>query len=215
MKFLIMTNGEYSDLDWYREQQAAGFDRIICADGGAGRARALGLIPDWIVGDMDSISEADRRYMEMAGVRLKKFPREKNHTDTQLALELAASEGGKKVVVWGGTGSRLDHTLSNVFSAAALLERGINVLFDSPGVTVYLVNDQLVLPGSVGDTVSLIALGDRVSGVNLQGFRYPLRDAVLESRWQWAVSNLVTEPDPVVKVASGNLAVFHYKVLIP
>jgi thiamine pyrophosphokinase len=195
VKFLIMTNGAYDDLNWYRKQRTDCFDRIICVDGGAGRARALSLTPHWIVGDLDSICEEDRRYME-------------------IALGLAAGEGAKKVVVWGGTGSRLDHTISNICSAAALLTRGIDVLFDSPGVTVYLVKDQLVLPGSVGDTVSLIVLGDRAAGVNLHGFQYPLRDAVLESRWQWAVSNVITEPGPVVKVASGNLAVFHYKTPI-
>jgi thiamine pyrophosphokinase len=214
VKFLIMTNGAYDDLNWYRKQRTDCFDRIICVDGGAGRARALSLTPHWIVGDLDSICEEDRRYMEIAGVPFKTFPCEKNHTDTQLALGLAAGEGAKKVVVWGGTGSRLDHTISNICSAAALLTRGIDVLFDSPGVTVYLVKDQLVLPGSVGDTVSLIVLGDRAAGVNLHGFQYPLRDAVLESRWQWAVSNVITEPGPVVKVASGNLAVFHYKTPI-
>jgi thiamine pyrophosphokinase len=214
VKFLIMTNGAYDDLNWYRKQRTDCFDWIICVDGGAGWAGALSLTPHWIVGDLDSICEEDRRYMEIAGVPFKTFPCEKNHTDTQLALGLAAGEGAKKVVVWGGTGSRLDHTISNICSAAALLTRGIDVLFDSPGVTVYLVKDQLVLPGSVGDTVSLIVLGDRAAGVNLHGFQYPLRDAVLESRWQWAVSNVITEPGPVVKVASGNLAVFHYKTPI-
>lgn len=215
VKFLIMTNGSYGDLNWYREQQTDSFDRIICVDGGAGRARALGLIPAWVVGDLDSIRDGDRRYMEMTGVRFKTFPRQKNHTDTQLALELSAEQGAKKIVVWGGTGTRLDHTLSNIFSAVALLEQGIDVLFDSPGVTVYLIRDRLVLPGSVGDTVSLIALGEKAHGVNLQGFHYPLQDAVLESRWQWAVSNIIANTHPVVQVDSGVLAVFHYKILTP
>jgi thiamine pyrophosphokinase len=210
LKYLIMTNGEYGDLDWYR-RQAGQFDRIICVDGGAGRARAIDITPDWVVGDMDSINPADRTYMEQAGVLFKIFPRDKDYTDTQLALTLAAEEGADKLVVWGGTGSRLDHTFSNICSAARFLERGIEVVFDAPSVTIYLINHRLTPPAAVGDTVSLLALCDRVTGVTLQGFEYPLQDAVLEGRWQWAVSNVVTNPNPVVEVASGDIAVFHYK----
>lgn len=210
MHFLIMTNGEYGEPDWYRRQSGS-FDRIICVDGGAGQARALGITPDWLVGDMDSINPADRTHMEQTGVRIKSFPRHKDYTDTQLALTLAVDEGAGKLVVWGGTGSRLDHTISNICSAARFLERGIDIMFDSPAVTIYLMKDCLTLPAKVGDTVSLLVLGNRAAGVTLQGFDYPLQDALLEGRWQWAVSNVVNTPNPVVKVASGDLAVLHYK----
>ena len=210
MKFLIMTNGEYGDPDWYHGQSGQ-FDRIICVDGGAGRARDLDITPNWVVGDMDSINPADRTYMEQAGVLFKTFPKHKDYTDTQLALTLAAEEGAGKLVVWGGTGSRLDHTLSNICSASLFLERGADVVFDAPAVTIYLIKQRLTLSASVGDTVSLLVLGDRVTGVTLHGFEYPLQEAILEGRWQWAVSNVVTEHNPVVEVTSGYLAVFHYK----
>jgi thiamine pyrophosphokinase len=210
LRYLIMTNGEYGELEWYRRQSGS-FDRIICVDGAARWARALGIVPDWLVGDMDSIKPADRSFMEKAGVRVKTFPKHKDYTDTQLALTLAVEEGAGKLVVWGGTGSRLDHTWSNICSASSFLERHIETVFDSPDVTIYLLNHILRLPAAVGDTVSLIVIGDRATGVTLQGFGYPLQEAHLESQWQWAVSNVVTEHNPVVKVTSGNLAVFHYK----
>ncbi|NLI13033.1 thiamine diphosphokinase [Pelotomaculum propionicicum] len=214
MKFLVITNGAYGNLDWYRSRVGL-FERLICVDGGAGRARELGIIPHWIVGDMDSISEPDRKFMEDAGVCFEVHPPEKDFTDTQLALELAAREGGRNIVVWGGTGSRLDHNLSNIFSASFFLERGIDIVFDSPDMTVYLVKKQLVIPGSPGDTVSLIAMGSRVSGVDLHGFKYPLNKATLEGNWQWAVSNIITQAEPVVRLDSGILAVFHYKTPVP
>jgi thiamine pyrophosphokinase len=210
LKYLIMTNGEYGVPDWYRRQSGS-FDRIICVDGAAGPARALGIKPDWLVGDMDSIKPADRTYMEQAGVLFKTFPKHKDYTDTQLALTLAAEEGAGKLVIWGGTGSRLDHTLSNICSASSFLKQDIEVVFDSPAVTIYLINHRLRLPAAVGDTVSLLVLGDRATGITLQGFEYPLQDTLLEGRWQWAVSNVVTEHNPVVEIDSGNLAVFHYK----
>jgi thiamine pyrophosphokinase len=214
MKYLVITNGSYGDLDWYRDR-ARHFRKTVCADGGAGRARELGIIPDWIVGDMDSISEHDRRFMEGAGVCFELHPPEKDSTDTQIALELVEREGGREIVVWGGTGSRLDHNLSNIFSASSFLERGIDIVFDSPDLSVYLVKKKLVVPGVPGDTVSLIALDSRVSGVDLSGFKYPLEKATLEINWQWAVSNIITAESPVIRLDSGILAVFHYKMPVP
>lgn len=214
MRFLIMTNGEYGDLNWYRGR-AGRFDRIYCVDGGSRRAKQLGVVPDRVVGDMDSITGADRHDMENNGVRFSVFPPEKDYTDTQLALDLAVREGAREIVVWGGTGSRLDHTLSNLCSSVALVRRGVGVFFEAPDVDVYLVRDRLLLPGKPGDTVSLIVLGDRATGVTLHDFRYPLEGVVLEGSWQWAVSNVVTGTAPAVRVATGVLAVFHYKRLSP
>lgn len=210
MKFLVITNGAYGDLNWYRGR-AGLYDRIICADGGAKRARELCIVPGWVVGDMDSISKDDRKYMEEAGVCFEVHPPEKDFTDTQIALELAAREGGREIYIWGGTGSRLDHNLSNILSASLFIKRGIDIVFESPDLAVYFVKERLFIPGRPGDTVSLIALGDRVMGVDLQGFKYPLNRATLEGNWQWAVSNVITGANPVVRLDSGILAVFHYK----
>ncbi len=212
MKFLIMANGKYGDLAWYKGRTEL-FDRVVCVDGGAGTARRLGIVPDWIVGDMDSIDEEDRASMERAGVRFAIYPAEKDFTDTQLALDLARREGAREVAVWGGTGSRLDHTLSNLFNAAKLVEDGIDVRFEAPGLTIYLVGDRLIVPGRVGDTVSVLVLGDRATGVTEEGFRYPLHQVVLDGRCQYAVSNVITKPNPSIRVATGILAVFHYRTL--
>ncbi len=210
MKYLVITNGTYGDLDWYRNRIGQ-FMKTICVDGGARRARELDIIPDWIVGDMDSISQQDRYFMEEAGVSFELHPTEKDFTDTQIALKLVEREGGRKIEIWGGTGSRLDHNLSNILSALSFHERGIDIVFESPDLTVYFVGKQLIVPGAPGDTVSLIALGNKVSGVNLRGFKYPLNQATLELNWQWAVSNVITGKNPVVRLDSGILAVFHYK----
>ncbi len=214
MIYLVITNGTYGDLDWYRSRINK-FAKKIAVDGGARRARELGIIPDWIVGDMDSISEQDRCFMQEAGVSFELHPAEKDFTDTQIALRLAEREGGREIEIWGGTGSRLDHNLSNILSASSFLERGINIVFESPDLSVYFVNKQLVVPGAPGDTVSLIALGNRVFGVDLSGFKYPLDKATLELNWQWAVSNIITGKNPVVRLDSGILAVFHYKQPVP
>lgn len=209
MNFLIMSNGNYGSMDWY-PGRAERFDRVIGVDGGAGQALRLGITPHWVVGDMDSLDRAGREALEKSGAVFHVHPAEKEFTDTQLAMQLARQQGAAEIAVWGGMGDRLDHTLSNLLSAARLAEQGTGIRFESPWATVYLVCDHLVVPGQAGDTVSLIVLGDRAEGVTLHGFRYELQGAALDARWPITISNVITGRDPSVRVNSGVLAVIHY-----
>lgn len=204
-----MANGEYGAPDWYR-QRVQGYDRVVAADGGADLALQLGIVPDCVVGDMDSLTPAGRERLKGLGAVFYLYLPEKDDTDTQLALKLAQKEGAKEIVVWGGAGDRIDHTLSNLFNAAGFVEQGIAVRFEHPRVTIYLVSDRLIIPGRVGDTVSLIALAKGAAGVSLDGFRYPLHEAFLDFYRPYAVSNVIVGPDPCVRVRSGILAVIHY-----
>lgn len=212
MRFLIMANGDYGELEWYRERRRS-CDRLICADGGAAWAGRLSMLPDWVIGDMDSISKADRELLERSGTVFHIYPQEKDYTDTQLAMTLAAQNEASEITVWGGMGNRLDHTLANLFSAGLHVQHGIDVRFEAPAVTVYLVRDRLVLCGRAGETVSVLALGDRAAGVVLQGFRYPLNGVVLEGNLPCGISNVITSSESLIQVASGVLAVFYYRVL--
>ncbi|HBG22414.1 MAG TPA: thiamine diphosphokinase [Peptococcaceae bacterium] len=212
MKVLVMTNGEYGNLDWYKKRKA-GFEQVICVDGGAGWARKLGITPNWVVGDMDSIDQEDRMYMEREGVQFSCHPSQKDPTDTEIALQLAEQLGADEIIIWGGTGSRLDHTLSNLFSAAYLALLGKTVQFDSPIQAIYLVKDMLKLSGQIGKTVSVLAMGGEARGVTLEGFQYPLKNAEVDSMWQYGISNVIISSTQVVSVASGILAVFYYREL--
>ncbi|MDD4783772.1 MAG: thiamine diphosphokinase [Syntrophaceticus sp.] len=212
MKVLVLTNGEYGNLDWYKERKD-GFEKVICVDGGAGWAKKLGITPNWVVGDMDSIDEEDRVYMEREGVRFSCHPSQKDPTDTQIALQLAEQLGTDQITIWGGTGSRLDHTLSNLFSAAKFALGGGAVQFDSPILAIYLVKDMLKLSGQIGKTVSVLAIGGEARGVTLEGFQYPLKNVEVDSMWQYGISNVITSSTQVVSVASGILAVFYYREL--
>jgi thiamine pyrophosphokinase len=210
MKLLIMANGDYGDQDWYRSYLNS-FDWVICADGGANWARIFGIIPNMVIGDMDSISKDERSYCEKGGASLRHFPAEKDFTDTYLALEVASQKGAGDVTIWGGTGSRLDHTLANIFSAARFTDCGMKIRFASPAATMYLVReDPLLLKGQAGDTVSVLALGERAVGVSLAGFKYPVDGGVLEADKPIGVSNIMMGEESLIQATSGILAVFHH-----
>ena len=105
MKCIIMANGEYGELSWYKEILSSA-DRIICADGGANYAQLLGIIPHCIIGDLDSISTEARNYYAGQGVSFQQYPSRKDYTDLQLALQAAAGMGarnhsaGQRVGAW-------------------------------------------------------------------------------------------------------------------
>lgn len=210
MSCLIMSNGEYGDPSWY-DSRKLNFQHILCTDGAAAKARELDIVPDAIIGDMDSIKADDLIFMEQHRVKLYLYPSVKDFTDTFLALEIAEKNKWKDITVWGGTGGRLDHTLANIFGAISFVKKGMRLVFEEPDLSIYLIRDRLVLNGQIGDTVSIFPMGERVSGVYLSGFKYALEDAIMKQDMPIGVSNVLAEEEGCIAIDTGILAVFHYK----
>lgn len=210
MRCVVLANGEYGDdLETYREIVDKA-DCILCADGGANYAYSLKVVPDCIIGDMDSIAGEVGDFFYGLEVPVKKHPRQKDFTDTQLALSEAEARGADEIILIGSLGNRLDHTLSNLYSCMDLAVRGIKVSHHTPQMQVHLVVDELQIKGCPGDLVSVLALTDRAAGVSEKGFAYPLHKAVLDKGNPYAVSNVMVGTDAIVTVEEGVLAVFHY-----
>ncbi|MEQ8175624.1 MAG: thiamine diphosphokinase [Syntrophomonadaceae bacterium] len=210
MKCVILANGEYGDdLETYRDIVDKA-DCILCADGGANYAYQLKLVPDCIIGDMDSIAGEVREYFSGLEVSIKKYPRQKDFTDTQLALSEAEARGADEIILIGSLGKRLDHTLGNLYSCMDLAVNGIKVSHLTLEMQVHLITTELRLTGRPGDLVSVLVLSDRATGVSEKGFEYPLQNAVLVKGNPYAVSNVMVGTDATITVKEGVLAVFHY-----
>ncbi len=209
MRCIILANGEYGELDAYMKVLQSG-DRILCADGGANYARRLNMVPECIIGDMDSILPEVRDWFQAQGVAWKKYSRRKDYTDTQLALSMAEDMGASEIIFLGSLGNRLDHTLSNLYSSMGTVLKGIRVVHYSPHCQISVVNKPIAIEGRKGDIVSLLALTETVCGVTLEGFEYPLHDVVLEKMNPYAISNVMEGSRGLVSFTRGVLAVFHY-----
>lgn len=210
MKCIIFANGYYGDLERYRTvvQDA---DLVICADGGANYACKLDVIPSVVIGDMDSITEETQNYLDDCGVQFKKYPRRKDFTDLQLSLGVAEESGADLIIMLGTLGNRLDHTLANLFSCMETALRGKQVIHYGADCIIYLVTSELLLKGSQGDLVSVLALTEKAVGVTETGFEYPLCEALLEISKPYGVSNVMEGDQARIKVRGGTLAVFHYR----
>lgn len=186
-----------------RERPGPG-DLVLAADAGYETCRRLGIVPDLLLGDFDSMEQpADFP-------RVRRVPVEKDDTDTLLAVKTALEKGCQEIYVYGGTGGkRLDHTLANLQTLLYLRRHGARgYLYDNDFLWTVLENETLLLRKEVEwGLVSVFCLGDRAEGVSLTGLQYPLENGVLTADVPVGVSNHILEPAATVSVRRGALAV--------
>lgn len=185
-------------------ERPAGGDFVIAADAGYRICRQENIIPDLLLGDFDSMEPP-------AGAEhVLRLPVEKDDTDTLAAVRTAIEQKCGIVYLYGGTGGkRLDHTLANLQTLLFLRRRGARgLLYDDDFVWTVIENETLAIRRTVEwGLFSAFCLGDRAEGVDETGFQYPLRNAVLTPDFPLGVSNHILEPEAVVSVRHGALAV--------
>lgn len=166
----------------------------IAADGGARHLLQAGLRPDIAVGDFDSLSAAELNLLSESGCRIVRYPAAKDYTDTQLAVELAIEEGAGDLTIFGGLGSRLDHSLANVMLLMLIHERGCAGRVTDGEQVVHLLLNELSVSGAAGDVVSILPLTPVLAGLTIEGLRYPLRDATIRMGESRTISNEFEAP---------------------
>lgn len=209
MRALIIANGR-GGARRQLQALARSVDLIIAADGGAEAAVRAGLHPHALVGDMDSVTPATRARLGAAGTELRIVPREKDRTDAELALELAAGRGATEAWLAAGLGGRADHALANVFLVLRARELGVRMrLVDGP-TQAYLVEGPLELDGDVGDLISLIPLSPSVAAITTFGLRYPLTNEPLMRGATRGMSNVIDAiPAGISRLEGGDLLLIH------
>lgn len=200
-RFVIITGGECDTRGISLADAENAF--VIAADSGYDTAKKLGVRPDLLVGDMDSIKDLP------TDVELYRVKSEKDDTDTMLAAEIARSRGADEIVIIGGGGGRADHFLSNVFLLESLWTDGIKAeLCDGVNVIRFVCDETVRIPKRRG-YFGLIALEDCT--VTAEGCKYPLKDTPLQRRHPYAVSNEVTSDEAVVSVKGKLLLIISSK----
>ena len=165
---------------------------VIAADSGYDTAKKFGIVPDLLVGDMDSIAEVPEN------VPTRRVKAEKDDTDTMLAADIAVNMGATEINIVGGGGGRADHWLSNIFLLESLAERGVRASLHDGINTLRFVCDTTVHLENKGGYFGILALEN--SMVSADGCKYPLKDAPLKRSHPYAVSNEVTEAFATVTV---------------
>lgn len=211
MKRCLIVTGGKLDLSFagaFLEQEQ--FDKVIAVDAGLESVKALGLEPDMIVGDFDTVKpEVLGYYRQKEHIVWDTHQPEKDETDTELALMKAQATGCTQVVVLGATGGRLDHMLGNIHLLFPCLQKGIEAYILDGQNRVYLIDREHVFRRRDlwGKYISFLPLTEQVNGITLTGFKYPLCHKDIEIGTSLCVSNELAREEGTITFTDGVLIV--------
>ena len=174
------------------------YQSIVAVDGGLIHCAKLGIIPDMIIGDFDSIpAELLQKYPQ---VPIQAFPKDKDQTDLELAIQHIYRPEVEKIAVFGALGKRTDHILSNLH----ILRRYPNkIVFETETETVVCVQGSTDVETFPGQTISLIQMGP-VRGITTKGLRWELAKAKFD-KYFYSLSNIAHGHSFHIEIEEGNL----------
>lgn len=182
-------------------------DFIICADGGYKYAYQAELVPNIIIGDFDS-AELPRN----CPAEIMWLPIKKDDTDTFYCVKEALRRGFDDILIFGGTGGRIDHTYANISVLCYINSYGAKgTLIDTKNSVTILSNEELRIEGRVGEIFSIFAFGCDKCMVTLEGFEYTLNNGILFANEPIGISNVITEDSARVVVSDGTAVVIFSK----
>ena len=179
-------------------------------DGGLKAVKELGLVPDYIVGDFDSVSsEVREEFRQYPYIVWEQHKPEKNETDTELARNRALTLACDEIVFLGATGGRIDHMIGNIHALKTCMERGINAYIVDSQNRLYLLDGEREFSKETqwGKYVSFAPYTEEVTGITLTGFKYPLKDKTIRRGEEvgLCVSNEIAEDTAKITLEDGVL----------
>lgn len=201
VKAVVFLNGEF-DLpsDYFKKAKDYDTFDFFCADGGANLAVKLSIIPQLVIGDMDSISIQTRRKLEKRSQFIE-LPTDKDVSDAEALLDMLNSQGYNDIHIFAATGGRLDQTMFNL----QLLQKFPQARIITRDEEIYFLEKSSSISGKAGCRASLISLSGSVKGLTLTGFKYNLKNSVIESGSTLTLSNVILSDSAKISYREGAL----------
>lgn len=200
-KCIILANGKPPRKSVIEFLTKKDFDVLICADGGADSARKLNIIPDYIIGDMDSISKPALNYFQGKSI-IRRIGRQ-NDTDVEKCLKFAISKKVSEAILVGVTGDRLDHTFCNLGIVLKFFDKiKLNIIAESSYLSAYSGNIELkTFPGEI---ISLYGFNQKTK-IKSEGLKYPLKNIPLPFGLSESTSNVADGKKVKLKITGGKI----------
>jgi len=208
MKTVIVSGGRAPSRELL-EKELEDATALICVDSGGNCLMELGIEPDYLVGDFDSIRREALDYIRGTKCSILEYPKDKDFTDTELALELAMRLDSNSIVFLGSTGTRLDHVIGNLGLLRACVQNGIDAFLKDDNNSIMITDKPLTLKAEPGTTFSLQAFGGTVENLTIIGARFPLSGYRLEIGDPLTISNRFLDSDVEVEFTEGLLMVMY------
>ncbi|MFO7937530.1 MAG: thiamine diphosphokinase [Kiritimatiellia bacterium] len=161
-------------------------ERIICCDGAVDKLVRLGCEPDWVIGDMDSITDSSRACFSECLVEVA----DQSRNDLTKAFKLCISHGWRDIAVIGATGGREDHTLGNISLLVDFARQLDIVLLSDTGFFITLT-DSASIEALSGQQVSVFSFNPDMP-IHSEGLKYPLNGIRLNRWWQATLNEAVS-----------------------
>lgn len=210
MRYVIISGGHIDDvfaIEWLQKNK---YDKLIAADSGVNFLHRNGIVPNIIAGDFDSAAlDSMTHFQDMNDVQFIKLNPIKDDTDTEFVIREAMRRGATEITILGATGTRLDHVMANVYLLGIGLEAGIAIELVDKHNRIRMIEDSLVLAKNeqFGEFLSVLPVKGDAKGVSLEGMKYPLKDADLNSFSSLGVSNEIIDEVAKISVKQGILLV--------
>lgn len=164
------------------------------------------MIPDYILGDFDSI---DKKVLEKYKTqKINELKPEKDFTDTEEAINLAINLKSSEIVIIGAIGTRIDHVLANINVLKIALDNNIKAKIINEHNEIELINNELIIEkNNLYKYISIMPLTTQVEGITITGMKYPLENYTLTIGNSLGVSNEQIEKTAKIKVKDGILIV--------
>lgn len=198
MRGVIICGGNVGD---YIKDYIKPEDFVICADSGYDHAKKFGILPDIVIGDMDSTKYSDIPEEKML------YPKRKDFTDSELAIMYAEEKGFDSVLMFGMIGSRMDHSLANI----GMLSRIKNVRIIDSNNEIYFVEKEISITGKQGDIISILPFKEDLYGVSTYGLDYPLENGTIKCGTSLGISNVMLEDTCRIKIEKGEALIIRSK----
>lgn len=206
-RVIIIANGDLKTPAYYRELIKDG-DYIICVNGGSIHALTIGVSPNLLIGDLDSLPEKERRQIMEAKPELIEYPAAKDKSDLELAVDYAITLKPEQIFIIGALGgARVDHALLNIMLLMLPLDKGIPACILDETQQIYLCRSFIKLDGDPGECLSLFALKGNAEGVTTDGLKYQLEGETLQFASSRGLSNEFNSSQASVSIKSGLLLV--------
>lgn len=216
MKTIIIANGTPPSLELFKDE-LINSSTIICADGGANclfefcTQNNLQILPNYLIGDFDSISDDAFAYFKNQKIPFENHPKEKDATDTQLALKKAIDLGATEIVFLGCLGDRIDHAIGNFGILSNCINANIAACMKDDSCTVSLINKSTTIYGNKNAIFSLQAYSENVTNLSISGSKYELKNYNLQLGDGLTLSNEFHENEVKINFKQGKLLVIQIK----
>lgn len=208
MKIIVLLDGEKPTAGFLKSQISED-DLLYCADGAANFLFAHGISPNVLIGDMDSIDKNVLDYFVNQNIDIIRMPTEKDETDGQLIIEEAVKKEPDEIIVMGGMGNRLDHSLGNLQVLLKCAKTGIFIRHLSETEEIFVACSKTIVLGNKGDTVSVIPFSENTI-VSYKGLKYMLNDFNIPLDAPLGISNVMETDFVEIDVIKGAVIIFHY-----